>query len=148
MSQDTFHSGEQSSSPTLPPPPRRRRWLTALVMLVTFGCGLIVGGGATLKFIDTRVQEAIHHPERMPDRVTARLTSRLGLNEKQQAEVLEILKRRQQQLFAIRREVQPRVEAVLDGVEADVAGVLDTKQKAKWLRDAHSFRERFTPPLK
>jgi len=116
-------------------------------MLVTFICGGIVGGGAMLKFIDTRVQEAIHHPERMPGRVAARLTRRLELSEQQQAEVLEILNRRQQELFAVRGQFQPQVEGILDGIEVDISAVLDAEQKAQWQQDVKRFRARFTPPL-
>ena len=146
MNQPTL-SSSTAATPSLPPPPRRRRWLTALVMLVIFVCGGIVGAGAMLKFIDGRVQEAIHHPEQMPARVAGRLERRLGLSEKQHADVLDILTRRQQELFAIRRQTQPQIEAVLDGIEADVVGVLDSSQKETWLSDAKRFRERFTPPL-
>jgi len=131
----------------VPPPPRRRRWLTPLLMLVTFLSGGIVGGGTVAKIIETRVQEAIHHPERMPERVAARLTRRLDLNGWQQAQVLEILQRRQQELFAVRAQFQPQVEAILDSIEVDVSAVLNAEQKARWQQDASQFRERFTPPM-
>lgn len=135
-----------AGGPALPPPPRRR-WLTALMLVVTFGCGVIVGGVGIATFISNRVQEAIHHPERMPERVTTRLAGRLDLSEAQRAKVLDILKRRQQELMAIRREAQPKVEDVLNHIETDVAGELDSTQKERWLADAKRFRERFTPPM-
>ena len=100
-----------------------------------------------LRFIENRVQTAIQNPEVMPGRIAGRLRGRLGLNEKQHAEVLEILTRRQQDLLAIRRQVQPEVESVLSGIESDVAGVLDTQQKEKWRSDVQQFRQRFTPPM-
>jgi hypothetical protein len=141
-------NAEKSVEPNpMPPPPRRRRWLTALLMLVTFICGGIVGGGAVAKFIETRVQEAIHHPERMPHRVAARLARRLDLSETQHAEVLKILQRRQQELFAVRAKFQPQVEAILDSIEGDVSHVLDAEQQKQWQQDAQRFRERFTPPM-
>ncbi|MCE9555448.1 MAG: DUF3450 domain-containing protein [Planctomycetes bacterium] len=146
MNQPTIPSST-AATPSLPPPPRRRRWLTALVMLVTFVCGGIVGAGAMLKFIENRVQTAIRNPEVMPGRIASRLQGRLDLSEKQHAEVLEILTRRQQELIVIRRKVQPEVETVLDSIETDVAAVLDPPQKEKWLSDVKRFRERFTPPL-
>lgn len=100
-----------------------------------------------LKFIESRVQEAIQHPQRMPARVADRLDRRLGLSDQQRSEVQAILTRRQQELFAIRRKVQPQIETVLNGIEVDVAGALDPAQKEKWLSDAQDFRQRFTPPL-
>ncbi|MCE9547732.1 MAG: hypothetical protein K8T25_19855 [Planctomycetia bacterium] len=136
----------QSPAP-LPVPQRRRWWKPVLLLLVGFICGGVVGIGGTLKVIDNRVQEAIHHPERMPERLAARLTSRLSLSPKQRAEVLAILQTRQRQMLSIRHRVQPEVETVLDGVEGDISAILDPKQREKWLHDIHYLRDRFTPPM-
>lgn len=135
-----------SDSRTLPPVPRRRWWLTLICASSIFSSGLVVGGGATLIVVRNRALRAIHHPDEAPPRIAARLRSALRLSPEQTEQVETIVRRRQQALQAIRREVQPQVVAELDRVESEIAAVLDAGQQAKWHALFTHLRETWLPP--
>lgn len=135
-----------SPSPTsasLPKP--RRRWLTLLLSLIIFIGGVVVGTGGTIAVAVHRIQYAIHHPEEAPRRITDRLRSKLSLDAQQADAVYAVVARRQANLQAIRREVQPRVEAELDGAVSEVEGVLRPEQAAKWRQMVRQIREQWLP---
>jgi hypothetical protein len=71
----------------------------------------------------------------------------LSLNEDQSREVLRILQDRQAHLEAIRREVQPRVEAELDLVASQVGQVLNERQRGKWLKRFAALRQTWLPQV-
>ena len=122
-------SKETEDAATPAPRGRRRLWLRALVALVIFVSGFVAGSGAAVVVIARRVMFAIQHPERAPQRITDRLRRKLSLADGQAERVLAILTERQQELMAIRRDVRPRVRALLDGTYNDVAEVLDGEQR-------------------
>ena len=135
-----------------PPPaslstvPRRPRWRMLLLATLIFVSGLIVGGGLTLIRVRHGAMWAIHHPEEAPPRIAAHLRWKLGLSDAQTQQVEQIVRKRQQALQAIRREVQPRVMIELDRVEAEIAATLDDSQRTKWHALFTKLRERWIPP--
>jgi hypothetical protein len=131
----------------LPAPPRRRRWLSLLLTLVVFVSGLILGGGAVGISIRNQLLSAIHHPERQPAVIAARLRRSLRLSPEQTQQVEQILTARQAALDSIRREVQPRVVGELDLVEGQIAEVLDSRQREQWHHSFRQLRESWLPPL-
>ena len=83
----------------------------------------------------------------MPRRIAAHLRFHLGLSEEQTRQVEAILHQRQAALQVIRREVQPRVMAELDQVEAEIAAVLDDSQREHWHLMFARLRNTWVPPL-
>ena len=131
---------------SVPAAPRRRGWRTLLLALLIFVSGLIVGGGTMLITVRHRALRVLHHPEEVPARIAARLRWKLGLSDEQTQQVEQIVRKRQQALQAIRREVQPRVTIELDRVEAEIAITLDDAQRAKWHALFAKLRETWIPP--
>jgi hypothetical protein len=137
-----------SESPSRLPAARpRRRWLSIVLGLVIFASGAVVGGGATVLVAVRQVREMITHPERAPDRIVARLHSKLKLNQEQTKKVEQIVKRRQAALMEIRREVQPQVIEQLDLFEQEVADVLQPDQKQRWHALLANLRTQWVPPM-
>jgi hypothetical protein len=119
----------------LSPPPRGRprsavRSLVLAIVLLLCGGG--IGVGLTLLVVVKHVQYAIHHPEGLPHHVTGRLRSLLDLSDQQAGQVEDILRTRMTALQEIHRRNRPYVRAELDGLENDVAAVLDVKQAEHW----------------
>jgi hypothetical protein len=129
------------------PAPRPRRWRSLLLALLIFVSGAIVGGGLTLIRARHGMWWAIQHPEEAPTRIAARLRWKLGLSDDQTEQVEAIVRKRQQDLQAIRREVHPRVIGELDRVEAEIDYVLNDSQRAQWHVLFARLRERWIPPL-
>jgi hypothetical protein len=130
----------------LPEVPKRRRWLSVLLGLVIFVSGLAAGSGATLIVLRNRMLQSIRHPEGEPARIAQLLRRKLDLTSSQTAEVEEIVRARQAALLRIRRDVEPRVVAELDEVEAQIAGVLDDRQQTKWHQMFGDLRATWLPP--
>jgi len=118
-------------------------------MLIVFVAGFVIGGGmgvvGTVNAIQKALVHAVHHPEEAPPRITRRLTRRLDLSEAQAEEVLLIVTEQQQDFFAIRREVQPRVEAELDETYNRITEILDGRQKVEWKKLYNDLREKWLP---
>jgi cell division protein FtsB len=129
------------------PPPRRRRWLSLLLAVVIFVAGLVCGAGFTVIVVVKRIQNAIHNPQIAATQISAAIDRRLDLNDSQREQVERIVARRQQNLVAIRRQVQPEVEAELNELRDEVAGVLDESQQQEWQTLFDRFRSRWLPKL-
>jgi hypothetical protein len=115
------------------------------VALLIFVSGLIVGGGVTLITVRHRALWAIRHPDEVPPRVAAHLRWKLGLSDEQTEQVERIVRKRQQALQEIRREVQPRVTAELDRVESEIDVVLNAGQRTKWHKLFAHLRDTWLP---
>jgi len=115
--------------------------------VVLFGSGVVVGGGVTVIVIVRHAQHMAQHPEEMPARATARLRRALDLTHEQADQVRGILTERQKSLMQIRTEVQPRVEAELDCVEAEISAVLTDDQRTQWHALFTRLRNKWLPPL-
>ena len=139
------HSSEVSQ-PLPPPATNRRRWLTVLLALVVFVAGMASGAALTVRFAVHRLQFAIHHPEVAPARIAATLRRRLDLDATQTAQVEKILAKRQVEITAIRRKLQPEIKRQLDAVRDEVAAVLTESQRERWQELFDQFQERWLPP--
>ena len=132
-------------------PPRVCRWrsrlhsiLLAIVLLV---CGAGIGAGLTLLFMVKHVQYVIHHPDVFATHATSRLRSKLDLSDEQTAKVESIFRARQEAIMKIHRQNRPLVDAELDGVEKDVAAVLNAKQAEEWRAWFEDKRRTWLPAL-
>jgi hypothetical protein len=113
----------------------------ALLGVVIFIAGGVLGAGLTLRYLRDRVVYAIHHPQEVPARLSAELKWRLGLSAEEAEKVRQIIAWRQLKLQEIRREVQPQFERELQDLRKEVAGALRPEQAAgwnAWYEQAHS----------
>lgn len=118
------------SAPVLPRP--RPRWVMPVLVFLVFASGMVIGGAASVGIVLYRVRQTIRHPEQIAANMTARLARKLDLDNSQKVHVQAIITDHQKNLQAIRREVQPRVEAEFEAGAADIGKVLTPAQKAKW----------------
>lgn len=134
-----------AQSNPLPRPGRvwPRQLLFALVMLV---CGALIGGAGTARFLWGRLVDGMQHPEKVPALVAKRMDQRLGLDDAQHAQVLDILTKTQEHLVDIRRETYPRVAVVLDETREAVAAVLTPAQAEEWKQAFENIRGKLLPP--
>jgi hypothetical protein len=139
-------TSEGPPAAALPTRPRRRRWLSILLGLVIFTAGVVVGGAGALVALRHTLLYAIHHPDEFPPQAAARLRSVLDLSDEQTRQVEQVLRNRQAALQAIRREVQPRVEAELDLVDRQVGEILTPEQRASWNARFAELRGIWIPP--
>ena len=126
-------------------PPRRRWWRDVLLGLALFTCGVLVGGVVVTKVYTHRAM-IIQRGGFDKPRAFARLERALDLNEEQAKKVREILGKGLDDLKGIRRSVRPQVDTTLERIRADVAAVLDERQKKKWEARFDSVREQWFPP--
>jgi len=130
-----------------PSPVRQKGWLKALLMLMIFSSGAIVGTCATLVLIRQQVHYRIHHPEEMPSKVASRIQWKLGLSDEKTRQVEAILSERQQVIQQIRREFQPQLERQLDELEQQVADLLDDPQSTTWQKWFQEIRAEWIPTV-
>ncbi|MGN6370642.1 MAG: hypothetical protein ACTHN5_20505 [Phycisphaerae bacterium] len=120
------------SLPAPPSPRKPRRWLAAILIFFVFIAGLLCGTGLTIALAVHRLRYALHHPEEVPARLTAILDKRLHLSPEQRTKVESLIAQRQSHLQKIRREVQPQVQAELEGLHTDISALLTPDQQPKW----------------
>lgn len=115
---------------SLPRPKRRRLW-TILLVLGIFVCGMVTGGGLTLKIIHVRIQDATHNPSEMAERITGRMTRYLDLNDTQSAQVEKIIKQNLADLQPFRTEVRSRLIRQMEKTRREIAPLLTPEQVEK-----------------
>jgi len=145
------------TDPEKPPTARRARssLVVALILVAPFLAGL--AGGVAL---DRYVLHHRHGPfagtplgrGRPPINSTARaemrkhmadrLASALDLTPQQRAQLDTILPRRLAAFDSLRREMAPRVQALLDSSSAAIEAILTPEQRAKWA----TLRRQMGPP--
>ena len=125
------------------PRPRKRHWRVVMLMLLIFIAGGVLGAAGTIIYTVHHLQEIGQHPERAPQRITQRMREKLDLTDAQAEAVQEILERRQHELMAIRREIHPRVKAIMDASRDEIAEVLTDDQQVKWKQMYEQFDRRW-----
>ena len=121
---------------------QRARWSWLLAGLI-FLCGAAAGAGVTVVVAIRTVLSAARHTEQIPDRLAARIRRRLDLTDAQAAQVKQILAKNLQEFWQIRRNNLPRIDALLDRTQTEVAAVLDSRQAEEWDRRVGRLRERW-----
>ena len=120
-------------TPSSPLVRTRRRWVrTFLLALVIFISGVVVGGGLTFKVITTGFKRVFQDPETLAERITHRMKKTLDLTDDQVIRVRQIILARQKAFHALRKEVQPRLEAEIENTRRELAAVLTPEQARKW----------------
>jgi Spy/CpxP family protein refolding chaperone len=133
----------QPAVSAVPPPRRKSQWLTALLLVAVFLCGIICGAGATAVAAVRIVRHAILHPEGHPERGARWLKSRLDLTDQQFEQVRKILTEQNAEFAGIRDEVRPRILQCLKQTNEEVAKILRPEQQAKWRTLTRRLRERW-----
>jgi len=124
---------------------RPRGWMKALLLLIIFSSGAIVGTCAALILIRQQLHYRLHHPEEMPSKVASRIQWKLDLNDKKTKQIEAVLTDRQQAIQKIRREFQPQLERQLDQLEEQVAGLLEDSQATTWQTWFQEIRAEWIP---
>jgi Spy/CpxP family protein refolding chaperone len=121
---------KEMSNESLPRPKRRRLW-TILLVLGIFVCGMVTGGGLTLKIISVRIQDATHNPSEMSERITGRMTRYLDLNDMQSARVEKTIKQNLADLQPLRTEVRSRLIRQMEKTRQEIVPLLTPEQVEK-----------------
>jgi hypothetical protein len=102
-----------------------------LLVLGIFVCGMVAGGGLTLKIIHVRIQDATHNPSETAERITGRMTRYLDLNDMQSAQVGKIIKQNLADLQPFRTEVRSRLIRQMEKTRREIASLLTPEQLEK-----------------
>jgi hypothetical protein len=126
----------------------RRRWIrTALLALIIFVSGVLVGGGLTFKFITAGFKRSFQEPEALAESITHRMKKRLDLTDEQALQVRRIILERTKAFQSLRKEVQPKLEAEIENTRREVAAVLTPEQARKWEKSFRRFSRFWLPSL-
>jgi hypothetical protein len=128
---------------------RRRRWrLTVLMGLVIFISGGVCGTGIGMRLERQHFLEILRNPQKSPERIVARMKSRLQLDDRQAQQVQALVEKRVAALQEVHRQVvDPLLAQQLQGFEADVAGVLNPRQRVEWHEYMKPIPEKWYPLL-
>ncbi len=110
---------------------RSKLWAVFL-LLATFAAGAVMGGAATAAW-GTGERRSRGSDDRRA-RFTALLTEELSLTTDQRDSVSAIFERHHTALRLVWDEVRPRFEAIRGDLRADVARLLDERQRAEYRR--------------
>lgn len=128
------------------PLPQGHRRRDALLGLLLFVCGCLVGGIVMTKANVSRL-ESFQRNGIERQHAFGRLKHALDLNAEQAKQVQAIINTGLKDLREIRRSVDPQIVSVLQRIRTDVAAVLDEHQKQLWEKRFDAMRDRWLPPL-
>jgi hypothetical protein len=124
----------------------RRRWIrTALLALIIFVSGVLVGGGLTFKFLTAGFKRFFQEPEALAESITHRMKKRLDLTDEQAVQVRRIILERTKAFQSLRKEVQPKLDAEIENTRREVAAVLTAEQARKWEKSFRRFSRFWLP---
>ena len=123
-----------------------RHWKAALaVSLLAFASGAVVGVAATLHYESNNLPRFMTNPDGMPERIVAHLRGELGLSDDQAKQVLQIFERGHGRLRAMRAEVEPRINVIVQDTFNEVSRVLNPDLQEAWRNWFEKMKRRFTP---
>jgi Spy/CpxP family protein refolding chaperone len=105
----------------------RARVLSAILLVVVFVAGVLVGAAAD-RALEPRSHRSWRH------RHEAEILERLRLDPGQKTAVEEILARRRSEAGKVWRQVKPRLDQVVAGTRGDLSRVLTAEQLAEYDR--------------
>lgn len=118
------------------------RWMAIFAVLGVFFVG-VLAGGLSIHIFYSRVLSEPGGPPFMASRFLAEgMARRLDLSELQEAEIDAILERTRKESEAMRSEMKPRVESLLERTAKEIAEILTPDQRARFEEMRRSQRRR------
>lgn len=122
-----------------------RHWKAAIALsLLAFASGVVVGVAGTLHHVTNHLQRFLENPDKMPERIVAHLRRELGLSDEQAKQVLDIFERSHERLRSIRREVEPRIDVIVQATFDEVSRALKPEQQQPWRDWFDKMKQKFT----
>jgi Spy/CpxP family protein refolding chaperone len=120
-----------------------KQWRAWVLLILVFGAGAATGTYWTRRTVRGILDEWMHRPELIGERMERQMVSDLGLTPDQVPRIHEVFVRSQARLKEYRKEWQPRFSAIVADGESDFRKVLTPEQQAKFDR----FKEERAPFL-
>lgn len=121
-------------------PSANTKWIAALVVVVAFVSGVLVGIAAS-HFMMRRGHRP-HMTKRAAHFMVERLDRRLDLTDEQEKKIEAIIARRHARMEQLWGSVHPRVRAEIDATNKEIATVLTPEQRARF----EKIKMRVGPP--
>lgn len=132
---------------------KHSKWKAVLLLLVVFACG--AGGGVlgAKYYLGRQFRHTIQGDRRsFEDHIVDRLSRELGLTQQQRQDIRPIIAATTARMHELKKELQPRLDALVDESVVDIKKHLDPSQDAKIDRIVERMREHrkqfedFPPP--
>jgi|SRR5579862_831754 len=108
-----------------------KNWKAILGVIAIFILGGLAGSITTIGLVRHRLVSG-HGPQMMADLIVRRLSWELRLDRDQRAQLRTIVTEGQEELRAIRKQIQPQVEEQLTRAEGKVRAILRPDQQEKF----------------
>jgi hypothetical protein len=110
-----------------------KNWKAILGVCAVFVAGVLIGAVITAKVVDRRVRTLVARgPEGMVEVVVRRLSWELKLDASQRENLKGIARTAAQDLRALRRENQPRLDAIIERAATGTRALLHPDQAEKF----------------
>jgi hypothetical protein len=111
---------------------KKSRWKLALLGLVIFFCGMVIGAGITFHAGSVMMFRAISPRGEMAERVTKHIDRDLDLTDEQRSQVAKIVAHRISASKNILIDAYVRIEEEFELLHDEVAPILTEQQKLRW----------------
>ena len=123
-----------------------KKWKVIVGILLIFMLGCFTGGLVTHRRYHRIITQFTSGPAGAREGMMRMLTRRLHLTLAQQVEVDNAIHDAQRDFAAVRKEVQPRVEGILDRAQERIRKQLDVGQREKFDRIIEQHKSRWQNP--
>jgi len=121
-----------------------KKWKVIVGIALVFLLGACSGALVTHRIYKKAIEQFTGGPSSARNAIVKMLTRRLDLTPGQQSEVDDAIREAQKEFQSIRKEVQPRVEEVLDRTAERVRKQLDVPQREKFDQIVEKHRSRWS----
>lgn len=123
-----------------------KRWKVIVGVLLVFVFGMLAGAIVTHRIYQKRIQHLTSGPPAVRQFMVRAMTRELRLTPAQQVEVDNAVHDAQREFQAVRKQVQPQVEDILDRAVDRVRKQLDVGQREKFEKWVEQQRGRWRNP--
>ena len=121
-----------------------KNWKAIVGVILVFVLGMLAGGLVTGKVLQRRFRQG---PAAVSEAIVRRLSVSLRLDQQQREQLRVIVHDAQQEMEAVRKQVQPQFAEVFDHAEGQVREILRPEQREKFDKIAAESRAKWRPKV-
>jgi hypothetical protein len=124
---------------------KKQTTLRTLAFVTVFICGIVLGGVGGAMWMRGRILSFTQNPNKIADRVLARIQAQISLDPTQYDKVAEVVHRNYALMNELRDKSQEKQVLQFHQMKTEVGDLLTNEQRVEWIALCDSVEARYLP---